>query len=63
MLQLNIWQLEIGDEVVEGLEDLLDGQGDHCPVLKTQRVEVSERMQTKILHTLKGRQSRLGMRL
>lgn len=48
VLQLNVWELEIGDEVVEGLEDLLDGQKDHRPVLKTQTVEVSKRMQKQI---------------
>lgn len=47
MLQLNIWELEIGDEVVEGLEDLLNGQRDHRLVFHTQTVKVSERMQKK----------------
>lgn len=47
MLQRNIWELEIGDEVVEGLKDLLDGQRDHRPILHTQTVKVSERMQKR----------------
>lgn len=44
VLQLNIRELEIGDEVIEGLEDLLYGQRDHRPILHTQAVKVSERM-------------------
>lgn len=48
VLQLDVWELEIGDEVIEGLEDLLDGQKDHRPVLNTQTVKVSKRMQKQI---------------
>lgn len=40
MLQLNIRQLEIGDEVIECLENLFDGQGHKGPVLNTQAVKV-----------------------
>lgn len=41
MLQLSIRELEIRDEVIEGLKHLLDRQGNHCPVLDTQTVKVS----------------------
>lgn len=47
VLQLHIRELEVGDEVVEGLEDLLHGQGDRRPVLHTQTVQVSEGTQKK----------------
>lgn len=43
VLQLHIRELEIGDEVVEGLEHLFDGQREHCPILQTQAVQVSGR--------------------
>lgn len=41
VLQLGIGDLEIGDEVIEGLEHLLDGQGDQGSVLNAQTVQVS----------------------
>lgn len=41
MLQLGIGELEISDEVIKGLEHLLHGQSDQCPVLNTQTIQVS----------------------
>lgn len=41
MLQLNIRELEIGDEVIECLEHFLDRQGYKGPVLNAQAIKVS----------------------
>lgn len=49
VLQLHIGQLEIGDEVVEGLEHLFDGQRDHCPILQTEAVQVSGRKRQRVV--------------
>lgn len=43
MLQLNVRELEIGDEVIEGLEHFLNRQRDQCPILNTQTIQVSGR--------------------
>lgn len=47
MLQFNIWKLEIGNEVIEGLEHLLNRQQDWCPILDSQTVQVSLRGRQK----------------
>lgn len=41
VLQLCVWKLEIGDEVIEGLEHLLHREGAMRLVLQTQTVKVS----------------------
>lgn len=43
MLQLNVWELEICDEVIEGLKHLLNRQRDEYPILNTQTIQVSMR--------------------
>lgn len=51
MLELNIRELEIGDEVIEGLEHLFNRQRDQHPILNTQTIQVSEKRDTKTTDT------------
>lgn len=47
VLQLSVRELEIGDEVIEGLEHLLNRQRDQYPILNTQTIQVSGREETE----------------
>lgn len=51
MLELNVRELEIGDEVIEGLEHLFNRQRDQHPILNAQTIQVSGKGNTKITDT------------
>lgn len=59
VLQLHVRQLEIGDEVVEGLEHFFDGQRDHGAVLKTQTIQVSGRKRQREYRMERGEKKKL----
>ncbi|TNN87234.1 hypothetical protein EYF80_002436 [Liparis tanakae] len=41
-MNLSVWELEIGDEVIEGLEHLLNRQRHQRPILNTQTIQESQ---------------------